>query len=216
MLFGVSGSTRLAITSAGSVGIGTTSPNQKLELKAASTNVALRLNDGSHYWDVFHTSLDNTLKFNYDGTTTLRLGTQGSTVFNHANSPYGRMEVMGLQSSFTNPATTLLTFNADSSYASMTVKVRVFQNSISGGYGNIHSGVAVIQLNPDRGSIAKYAGTMTTEGGNMGNVGTLSWSGDSLVYTPSRITNYDFYTVIVEYGGVNMNIAPSFNTSIFI
>lgn len=62
--------TEVARLTGGSLGIGTTSPNQKLEVSTAGT-VALRLMDTStNYWDIEN---DSNLKFIRGGTETMRI-----------------------------------------------------------------------------------------------------------------------------------------------
>lgn len=68
-------STAMTITSGGSVGIGTTSPSQKLEVSNAGT-LALRLmNTATNYWDIEN---DSNLKFNRGGTEHMRIDSSGN------------------------------------------------------------------------------------------------------------------------------------------
>ena len=58
--------------------------------------------------------------------------------------------------------------------------------------------------------------TIETSFSGVNNVGTLSWSGTTLQYTPSRASNYDGYVVIVEWGtNTNNTTSPTYNTGIF-
>ena len=124
---------------------------------------------------------------------------------------YGKVEHFSTQSSFSNPSVALFTMNATANYAQVTIKVRVFQNGVSQGWGNIHSGYAVFGYNAYPTVSTAYTSTMASEGGTISNVGSIAWYGTTLCYHTSRVTNYDRYHIVMEWGAVNMNYDPSYS-----
>ena len=149
---------------------------------------------------------------------TAKLDQRGSRTFYNATL-YGRQEIQVFQSSFDNPTTNIFTSNVGGAFASMIIKVRVFQNTVAGASGgNIHSGYAIYTLDSAGNYNTSSVTAMTTEVtfAGVGNVGTLSWSGNVLRYTPSRASNYDGYVIIVEWGtNTNQNGTPTYNTALF-
>ena len=100
-------------------------------------------------------------------------------------------------SAFDNPTIDLFTFPTPSViYANLICEVEVYQTPWSNaGTGNIHTGYANYG---NQGNI-KNVSTMTVKA-NMPsaahtNVGTLSWSGNTLRYTSNRASNYDHYSL---------------------
>jgi hypothetical protein len=245
-LDGAAGTTpRITISSTGNVGIGTSSPADKLEIYNGTYHKIKTFFDGS-YTSGFKFSDYNggirydagtdrlTLFANYPGDAEITFETSGSERMRitsagrvgvgvtaplatlhsigtrlHLNE-YGKAEFIVAQSAFTNPTVSLITFNANANYAQITVRVTVFQNSVSGGYGNVQVGYAVYGYNAYPTVSTTYTSTMASAGGSMSNVGTLAWSGTTLTYTTNRVTNYDRYQIILEYGSTNMNLDPSF------
>lgn len=100
-------------------------------------------------------------------------------------------------SAFDNPTIDLFTFPTPATiYANLICEVEVYQTPWSNsGTGNIHTGYANYG---NQGNI-KNVSTMTVKA-NMPsaahtNVGTLSWSGNTLRYTSNRASNYDHYSL---------------------
>jgi hypothetical protein len=141
----------------------------------------------------------------------------GSRVFTNVGSFYGRQEIMYVQSAFTNPTTNIITVTTGSAYDQTFVKVRVFHNSYSAGYGVESVGYAMQYCNSSGVLQGQTSSSMSVVGqlGGSSNVGTLSWSGTTLQYTPNRITNYDGYAIIVEWSGAPNATYPVLNTAIF-
>ena len=147
-----------------------------------------------------------------------KLDQLGSRIFTNSTF-YGRQETQIFQSAFTNPTTTILNAVITGAYSSIVIKVRVFQNTVAGAFGgNIHTGYALYTLGSTGTYNSSVVSTMAIEASFAGvnNVGTLSWSGTALQYTPSRASNYDGYVVIVEWGAnTNNTTSPTYNTGIF-
>jgi hypothetical protein len=141
----------------------------------------------------------------------------GSRVFTNVGSFYGRQEIMYVQSAYTNPTTNIITVTTGSAYDQTFVKVRVFHNSYSAGYGVESVGYAMQYCNSSGVLQGQTSSSMSVVGqlGGSSNVGTLSWSGTTLQYTPNRITNYDGYAIIVEWSGAPNATYPVLNTAIF-
>jgi hypothetical protein len=102
------------------------------------------------------------------------------------------------QSAFDNPTINLFTVNSWASiFATLIAEVEVFQCPWSNGAGgNIHTGSA----NGYNSGSNKYVNGMGIKDrcqptNSIGNVGTLSWSGDTLRYTTNRASNYDHYII---------------------
>lgn len=103
-----------------------------------------------------------------------------------------------INSAFSNPTQDLLKITDPGPiYAQCFAEVLVTQNPWSnGGGGNMHVGYA----NYYNSGNSKNVTTMTLRGqpsGSVGNVGTLSWSGDRLQYTANRASNYDSYQISI-------------------
>ena len=104
------------------------------------------------------------------------------------------------QSSINNPTVNLAAFSGGNTNNACVIKVRVIQVEFEGSdlsVGNEHVGMASIRKNS--GGYSTYVNTMavTINNGN-NNVGTLSWSNQTLRYTANRATNYDSYYVEIE------------------
>ena len=139
-----------------------------------------------------------------------KLHLNGTRIFQNGQQ-YGRVDTQFAYSAFSNPTIDLFTHCSIDAYAQATIRVTVFQNGISGVYGNVQVGYAVIGNNPY--TPGTYVSTMTAVGGsNLGFVGTLSWSGCTLRYTTNRFTNYDQYAITIEWGGANMTTDPTYNS----
>ena len=93
MLFGTAGSSRLAITSAGNIGIGTISPSQMLNLNAASGDAYVKLDtsvNGGLLIDVSGTQrgvFANDSAFG-GGQTDIGIGAKGNMIFRTGTSGY--------------------------------------------------------------------------------------------------------------------------------
>ena len=121
---------------------------------------------------------------------------------------YGYAQSFVWQSSFNNPVKSLFTFNASAPYSQTLIKVTFIQNGVSNGYAARYVGYALAHLNPY--SFNSSVTAMTAEYTNGPSAPTLSWSGQTLQITPQRITNYDGYVVILEWGSnTNTNALPT-------
>ena len=133
----------------------------------------------------------------------------GSVDALHGNQSYTKAEVIYTNSAFSNPVVTLLDFavGGASQYGSLTAKITVYQQGWGFGGTNIHQGFAQVNANGAGGYDAGQVSLMTLvqSFGNI-NVGTLSWSGQTLSYTCNRASNFDTYTIVIEVGlsGTNM------------
>ena len=115
------------------------------------------------------------------------------------NEPDDFVEVNGISwaSSFDNPTIDLFTFpTPTTAYPNLIAEVEVWQTPWSNSAtGNAHIGYANYG---SQGSI-KNVTTMVVKGtmpsGGHGNVGTLSWNGNTLRYTSNRASNYDHYNL---------------------
>ena len=104
------------------------------------------------------------------------------------------------QSSINNPTVNLAEFSGGNGNNACVIKVRVIQVEFEGNdlsVGNEHVGMASIRKKVSGYSTFVNTMTITINNGN-NNVGTLSWSGQTLRYTSNRATNYDSYYVEVE------------------
>jgi hypothetical protein len=121
---------------------------------------------------------------------------------------YGYAQSFVWQSSFNNPVQSLFTFNAGAAYSQTLIKVTFIQNGVSNGYAARYVGYALAHLNPF--SFNSSVTAMAAEYTNGPAAPTLSWSGQTLQITPQRITNYDGYVVILEWGSnINTNALPT-------
>ena len=104
------------------------------------------------------------------------------------------------QSSINNPTVNLAEFSGGNTNNACVIKVRVIQVEFEGqdsSVGNEHVGMASIRKNT--GGYSTFVNTMSISINNgNNNVGTLSWSGQTLRYTSNRTTNYDSYYVEIE------------------
>lgn len=122
-------------------------------------------------------------------------------------------------SAFDNPTINLVTFGGTPSVNnSMQVKVRVRQVPYLGSgaqYHNEHIGIGTIWQGS--GGASTYVNTMVVQSGTQGtggmsNVGTLSWSSQTLRYTCNRASNYDAYFIEVEIVG---NASGNFTVDLY-
>lgn len=134
----------------------------------------------------------------------------GSVDALHANQSYTKAEVIYTNSNFNNPVLSLLTYaftGAGTQNGSLLAKITVYQQGWGFGGMNIHQGFAQINCNGAGGYSAGQVSVMTVvQNFGTANVGTLSWSGQTLQYTCNRASNYDTYTIVIEVGlsGTNM------------
>lgn len=230
MTLQTNGTTAVTIDTSQNVGIGTTSPSQKVEINNANGDVYLKASRGvqslligaNSTGATVQSSATDPLYFATNGSERMRIDSSGrvginntspiaifnpigSTIFQRYSggyNTYGRIEVYATQSNFSNPTVDLFTTTiTGSTFAGCMIKVRVFQLNWGATQGNIHAGNAIICGN-GAGSYSTNVSTMAIEGSGftMTNVGTLSWSGTTLRYTCNRASNYDTYTITVEYG----------------
>ena len=149
------------------------------------------------------------------GTTSpaARLHNRGSFITENSNGRhYGEAKTFIFQSAFSNPTISLITINSTSSYGAIMIRVTVYQNTVSTSRSNIHVGYANWAADPyptvNKGIIAP---TVIAQFNGCTNVGTLAWSGNTLQYTANRHTNYDGYTIVVEWGAnTDHNAAPTY------
>lgn len=111
------------------------------------------------------------------------------------------------QSAFDNPTIDLLTITGTPViYANMIAEVEVWQTPWSNvSAGSIHTGTA----NWGNQGSFKNVTTMTNKtlpAGSQTNVGTLSWSGNTLRYTCNRSSNYDHYTIKLKVRHQELNL----------
>jgi hypothetical protein len=120
---------------------------------------------------------------------------------------YGEAKAFSFQSAFDNPTINIITINNTGSYGLTMIRVTVYQNGVAGSIPcNIHKGYAYFNGTGGSKGVSSMAIEASFNGGSAG-IGTLSWSGTTLQYTSSRMTNYDGYTVIVEWGANRDNNA---------
>ena len=94
----------------------------------------------------------------------------------------------------------MVTFSGGTTNQACMIKVRVFQLGlvgVAGSAGNEHIGLGWVWFSGSAYSTYVNTMTVTTNISNT-NVGTLSWSGQTLQYTTNRLTNYDAYYIEVE------------------
>jgi hypothetical protein len=226
----------LQVVTGGNVGIGTTSPTAKLHLKAPSNDQVLRFEQQNDITSQYYFNIDsavngtlslvtNYLGGNVVGFTQNRSGNVGIGTTNpsaklhnrgsfitETGDQYGEFKSFVFQSVFNNPTINLLTVNSTTAYAALIIKVTVYQNTVSSGLCNIHVGYANWAANPYPSIIKGISGpTIQVSFGGGTNVGTLSWSGNTLQYTSNRMTNYDGYVVNVEWGSnTDHNVSPTY------
>jgi len=106
------------------------------------------------------------------------------------------------QSAFTNPTVNIGTAAAGASNHHMHFIVEVMQSvyTVSFPRFNMHRGVAnyLSQASP-AATVTSMVVVDGTQVDSFANVGTLSWSGNTLQYTTNRGTNYDDYWIKVTY-----------------
>jgi len=207
-----------------------TGPNSNL----SKSTIRLRSANDGNYLDIVSNNTCNTISSNYGtADTPIIIGTYTGYQVNqlflsttckvgiytnapvgrfHVNSTYvqtygptyGKAYITTTASGFTNPTVTVFQFAGSYPYAQTMIKVRVWQNSVSGGYSSLHYGFANYVQDSNGNYVSKSVTTMCIEGYiGSGNVGTLSWAGTCLQYTTNRMTNYDAYQIEVEYGSNN-------------
>lgn len=137
-------------------------------------------------------------------STTAVSNVNGSQIWYNPTQSYGEAKVVYAASAFNNPTVNLFSFafaGAGTQYGSLIAKITVFQNGWGYGGANIHQGFATISCNGSGGYNAGQVSTMTTvQSFSNTNVGTLSWSGQTLQYTGNRASNYDTYVITIEIG----------------
>jgi hypothetical protein len=131
---------------------------------------------------------------------------------NVSGNQYGEAKSFIYQSAFDNPTINLITINSNSGYGATIIRVTVYQNTVSSGLCNIHVGYAHWAANPFPTISKGVSGPSIQVSFNGGtNVGTLAWSGNTLQYTSNRMTNYDGYVVVVEWGSnTDYNTPPTY------
>jgi hypothetical protein len=119
---------------------------------------------------------------------------------------YGESKAISFQSSFTNPTVSLITINNQATYGLTMIRVTVYQNGVANSIPcNIHVGYAYLNGTGGSKGVSSFSIVASFNSGT--NVGTLSWSGTTLQYTASRMTNYDGYSIVVEWGANRDNNA---------
>jgi hypothetical protein len=153
-----------------------------LDIRTSSNNIVLSDGDGNprQYYDSL-------------GYPAVKAGTSGGL-------QYVTKKFATVQSNTNNPTVSLVTFSGGATYQSCMIKVKVFQLGLTGtpaASGNEHIGLGWVYFSGS--AYSTYVNTMTvTTNISNGNVGTLSWSGQTLQYTTNRVTNYDSYYIEVE------------------
>jgi hypothetical protein len=160
------------------------------------------------------TTTDNGSKIQVNGTAYI-----GGIQTNAASSLqqvsyYGNAQRFVFQSNFDNPTNTIFSWNDVQPYAQAMIKVTCIQNAVTGDNsgGSVWSVGYALIVNAPSGSIVRSSvTTMAIEGNFTGaNIGTLSWSGGNLQFTANRMSNYDGYIILVEYGtNTNSNTKPT-------
>jgi hypothetical protein len=143
--------------------------------------------------------------FHNNGTFLIGVGAQ-----------YGEAKSFIFQSAFNNPTIDLMTINSTSTFGAVIIRVTIYHNTVSTGLCNISVGYAQWAASAYPTIIKNVINPViqASFGGGI-NVGSLSWSGDTLRYTSNRMTNFDGYTVVVEWGGnPDVNAAPSYGPNI--
>lgn len=127
------------------------------------------------------------------------VGTTTATTYSLDRNSVRTVRSVRASSNFSNPTVTLLTITTEPViYSTLAVKVIVRQHPWSNTtFPNQHEGFAT----SNNGGASRYVTSMSvtqSATSSTGNVGTLSWSGDSLQYTTNRASNYDQYYIEVE------------------
>ena len=153
-----------------------------LDIRTASNNIVLSDGDGNprQYYDSL-------------GYPAVKAGTSGG--FQYVTKKFATV-----QSNVNNPTVSLVTFSGGTTNQACMIKVRVFQLGlvgVAGSAGNEHIGLGWVWFSGSAYSTYVNTMTVTTNISNT-NVGTLSWSGQTLQYTTNRLTNYDAYYIEVE------------------
>jgi len=100
-------------------------------------------------------------------------------------------------SAFDNPLVSIYTA-ASGTNAVAVLKITVYQTAFGSENANIQVGYAKLMGQNASGVVS----SMTVEyNGGINGTGTLSWSGHTLQYQTSRVSNYDSYTIKVELAG---------------
>ena len=135
-------------------------------------------------------------------TEKMRITSDGAITRSWDSNRYVKRDAKTFGSNFSNPSITIITVaSSGNTNATIVIKVRVFQAVYASNTGNEHIGVATAMWT---GSAWQFqAPTMTKTNGALTNIGTLSWSGNSLIYTSNRAGNYDNY--YVDYEIFNQN-----------
>lgn len=164
------------------------------------------------------TSNFNSVSIKTTGYERFRIETDGSQFssqrYSGANDSYVRRSWRHFQSAFNNPTVDLATIIIGNINAGIAIYVRVVHIEYYGtavSPGIISEGLASIKR--ESTIYTTYAGTMSViKSATSSNVGTLSWNGQTLQYTPNRVANYDSYYVEFEAFGTLGNahiITPS-------
>jgi len=210
------GSERIRITSAGNVGIGTTSPSHKLEvngnIQATGTAFISSSFDANHYMRIESNSSGGILKGADGGVITTLVRTYGDSYFNGGNvgigttTPDYKLEVQGVISSadaglqkatFANVGNDLvLTANADATNATANI---LFKSSGTGGgavsekmridsVGNVGIGTAtpVTKLHVNSSNTVSYIHLTNSSTGDTSNDGVDFGVNGSDVYLWNR------------------------------
>jgi hypothetical protein len=148
---------------------------------------------------------DNSRSLNVFGTN----GSRGLTrKFDSGKYYYSDFKQLG--SAFDNPVQSLMTLPATGQTNTVLLaKVTVTQVLFGSSSGNIHEGAAVAMWTGSAWSL--NVDTMVKRVGALTNVGTLSWSGNTLQYTCNRGSNYDGYMVTFEVWQPGSFVLPTYH-----